>query len=165
MKIDYYEVLDSNSKTDYWIKWNTTYFAPQKTGFIIQHMNIESHIDCVQDANYWESWEVVDGKIVPENKDYDDNWSPIPELFISSVIDDISESADGLITYSAKVYFVPVDSSKYELIRNWKVVNGSPAYELKMTYIFDEDVDDYYLCSRRYEWNYKELSLISDENS
>jgi len=153
----FYKVVDSKSKTDLWIKWNTGAICMGQSGFIIQHVSIKSHIDSVRDNDYWESWEITDGRIHQEDIKFDDEWSPIPDVFIPCCREEIEKSPDGIISYSSCVYFVPIDSVVHEEISKWMVDRNSPANELPMTYNFKTNVDDYYICSREYVWHYKEL--------
>ena len=120
-------------------------------------MSIESHLSCVHNNDYWEAWHVLDGKIPADGYEYDDNWSPIPVYLILDLKEEIEQSIDGKVIYNASIYFVPMGSSVYDEIGLWKIQPGSPANEIMMTYKFETNVDDFYIGSRVYEWDYKEL--------
>lgn len=147
-----------NREFDLIINWNIPAIAKgeNKTGFIIQHMRIESHIDCVQNNDYWEAWYVIDGNIEKSSVRYDDSWSPIPSFWITECEDEI-KSSDGLVIYRSKVYWIPKDSEVYNIVDQWQPDLQSPAQELKMTYHFDCDVDAYFVCERNYTWQYKNI--------
>ena len=164
----YFEISFSQKHSpDLRIKWNVDAFISQNctTGFIVQHMNIRNNISSVKSDDYWESWHIKEGILENRRTDYDDNWSPIPSYFILACEEEIAKSSDGIITYSSQVYWIPGNSTEYRKIKTWKPVNGSPAVDLPMTYTFNYDLSEFFICNRFFEWNYKEeLSKIKDSD-
>ena len=155
----YYSVLKSGNKNpDLVIKWNVPAISNgnNETGFILQHMRIDSHIDFVESEDYWETWHVTDGRIEGETECYDDNWSPIPNFVIADYEDEINESS-GIINYFSKVYWIPKESDVYKIVEQWSPDVSSPAQELKMAYQFHQNIDEYFVFDRLYSWNYKNI--------
>ena len=141
---------------DFKIKWNISAISGEKsqTGFIIQHMHIDSHIDCVPGCDYWEAWHVTNGPIEQDNGSYDDNWSPLPSFLIEDFRDEINAS-DGIIKYCSEVYWIPQDSDIYAVVSTWQREVVGHAGNLRMTHQFSCDVEQYFVCNRYHEWNYK----------
>ena len=162
MNEKYYTTIQlRNREFDLIINWNIPVIAKgdNKTGFIIQHIIIESHIDCIHDNDYWEAWQVINGDIEQGSACYDDSWSPIPSFLIAECADAINAS-DGLAIYRSNVYWIPRGSEIYNIVEQWHPDLQSPAQELKMTYNFDYDVDAYFVCERNYTWEYKNILKI-----
>ncbi|MBE5927156.1 MAG: hypothetical protein E7270_09370 [Lachnospiraceae bacterium] len=164
-KSKYFDVVPNKDDIDLKIKWNEKSFVDTNndTGYIVQHMIIKSNISAVKNDDYWECWHIENGSLENQTNKFDDNWSPIPSCFILMCEDEINASPDGLVNYSAEIYWIPNNSTEYAVVKNWKPVKSSPAGELPMTYQFDYDVDKYFVCNRFYEWNYKEELLKMKE--
>ena len=159
----YAVVLPRRHDPDLYIKWNINAFISGEytTGFIVQHMSIRSNVSSLKDEDYWECWHIKDGILENQRGDYDDKWSPIFPAFIECCEKEILSSPDGIVRYSAQVYWIPDFSDEYKIINQWKPIMGGPAGDLPMVYQIDCDVNKFYRCTRFYEWNYKnELAKI-----
>lgn len=154
----YYETIGSDL-INITIKWNVRNIAGNDSaeGFILQHMNIESNISSVPNSDYWEAWQVVDGYIDRKDYAYDDNWNPLPSYLVDCCRDEINASLDGIVRYSAEVFWIPRQSKAYNEIIQWSPASGSLAGDLPTAMILNQDVKDFLVCKRRHEWNYKQI--------
>lgn len=157
--MDYFRVLDCTDDVDYKIKWNIPNIAKDDlaTGFVLQHMRIKSNISATKSEEYWEAWPVHNGQIEDAENSYDDNWSPIPSYLVTECRMAIQSSIDGLICYESDVYWIPIGSEAYEEISLWKSVAGSPAGDLHTSKEFLHAKKEFYVCSRCYRWDYKQI--------
>ena len=153
----YFDIVANKDAIDLKIKWNEKAFITNNidTGYIVQHVIIESNVASVKNDDYWECWHVKNGNLEHRTNKFDDNWSPIPSFLVLMCEDEINDSSDGLVKYSAQVYWIPNTAVEYNLVKIWKPVKGSPAGDLPMAYQFNCDVDKYFVFHRSYEWNYK----------
>ena len=162
----YYKELKGTDRVDHKIIWLTDSICGKDNpnGFIAQHMIITSHIDALKPNDYWEAWKVIDCKI-EGSTGYDDNWSPIPYMFIADYADEIIDSSDGKIEYYSRVYYIPATSPLYLDVEQWRPCTVHEAGDLRSVQIYDKDIDAYYLCDRKMSWNYKELlNVIKKEH-
>ena len=160
-KNKYFDIVSNKDDIDLKIKWNEKSFIDTNndTGYIVQHMIIESNVSAVKNDDYWECWHIENGNLENQTNNFDDNWSPIPCFFVLMCEDEINVSSDGIVIYSAQVYWIPNTVVEYTTVKSWKPEKGSPAGDLPMTYQFDCDVEKYFACNRFYKWNYKEALL------
>lgn len=156
---NYYETVSCADSLDLCIKWNVSQIAGHKdaSGIILQRMDMNSHIPCLRSILYWEIWEVVDGNVLGNEYGYDDKWSALPSLLICDYEDEIGQSSDGVVKFTSKVYWIPLGCNAYKEIIKWDVGAVSEASELKSSVILASNVDQYYVCDRSYEWNYKDI--------
>lgn len=156
---NYYEVVSCVDRLDLCIKWNVPQIAGYKdaSGIILQRMNMDSHISCLRSVSYWEMWEVVDGKVLGDEYGYDDKWSALPPSLIRDYEDEIAQSSDGAVKFTSEVYWIPLKCGAYKEIIKWDVGAVPEASELKSSVTLTSNVDQYYVCNRSYEWNYKNI--------
>lgn len=162
----YYEAIPSTDIVDQKIKWNIFNITKEAfaTGYILQHMRINSNISAIHNDDYWEAWSVQHGQVDNDGFSYDDNWSPIPYCLMIGFEDEILNSPNGLIQYESDVFWIPSSSCIYSEISSWQPVAGSSAGELPTVKEIHYDVQDYYVCSRNYQWNYKSLLQSISKN-
>lgn len=156
---NYYEIIPCVDNLDLYVKWNVSKIAGHKdaSGIILQRMNMNSHISCLRSISYWEMWEVVDGKVVGNECEYDDKWSSFPSFLIRDYEDEIAKSSDGVVKFTSKVYWIPLECDAYKEIIKWDVCVVPEASELKSSFTLTSNVDQYYVCDRSYEWNCKDI--------
>lgn len=156
---NYYEIVSFGDCLDLCVKWNVSQIAGHKdaSGIILQHMNMDSHISCLRSISYWEMWEVVDGKVLGNEYRYDDNWSALPSSLVGDFEDEIVQSSDGVVKFTSKVYWIPLGCGSYKEIIKWDVGVVPEASELKSSVTLASNVDQYYVCDRSYEWDYKDI--------
>lgn len=156
---NYYEIVSCADSLDLCVKWNVPKIAGRKdaSGIILQHMNMNSHISCLQSISYWEMWEVMNGKVMGNEYGYDDNWSALPSSLVGYCEDDIVQSSDGVVKFNSKVYWIPFGCDVYKEIIKWGVGVVPEASELKSSVTLASNVDQYYVCDRSYEWDYKDI--------
>lgn len=156
---NYYEIVSFGDCLDLCVKWNVSQIAGHKdaSGIILQHMNMDSHISCLRSISYWEMWEVVDGKVLGNEYRYDDNWSALPSSLVGYCEDDIVQSSDGVVKFTSKVYWIPFGCDVYKEIIKWGVGVVPEASELKSSVTLASNVNQYYVCDRSYEWDYKDI--------
>ena len=164
----YYEVIPSTDIVDHKIKWNVFNIAKEKsaTGYILQHIRITSNISTTKSDDYWEAWSVKNGQVEDSGFSYDDNWSPLPSFCVAECEEEILNSLDGVIQYESDVFWIPHTSYIYDEIHTWKPVVGSSAGELPTVKEIQYDLQDFYVCSRHYQWNYKLLlqTILKNRN-
>lgn len=163
--MSYFTNVPSELGVDLRILWNTAEICNQdQNGYIVQHMRITNPFDFIGNLSeyteYFEAWLVKDGKVVggPDNIDAcDDNWSPIPEDFITSdsIKNQILAAQDSCITYDASVYWIPAGSEEFKDIQNWKAIPTLPSNELPAAFEYKKDISKYHICDRHYTWDYK----------
>lgn len=156
---NYYEIVSCADSLDLCVKWNVSQIAGHKdaSGVILQHMNMDSHISCLRSTSYWEMWEVIHGKVMGNEYGYDDNWSALPSSLVGYYEDEILHSSDGVVKFTSKVYWIPLGCAAYKEIIKWDVGVVREASELKSSVTLFSNVDQYYVCDRFYEWNYKDI--------
>lgn len=121
------------------IKWDVKMICGAGTsGYILQKVKIlntmpsiqllfEPEVDIERNVvykEYYEAWRVVDRKIIysdsfDDRDDYDDIFLNKSKFFY---LDDmLSESLgkEGIIAYTAEVYWIDINSSEYSIIDNW----------------------------------------------
>lgn len=156
---NYHEIVSCADNLDLYVKWNVSEIAGsiKASGIILQHMNMDSHISCLRSISYWEMWEVVDGKVLGNEYGYDDKWSSLPSFLICDYEDEIAQSSDGVVKFTSKVYWIPLECDAYKEIIKWDVGVVPEASELKSSVTLASNVDQYYVCDRSYEWDYKDI--------
>lgn len=156
---NYYEIVSCVDSLDLYVKWNVSQIAGYKdaSGIILQRMNMDSHISCLRSVSYWEMWEVVDGKVLGDEYGYDDKWSALPPSLIWDYEDEIAQSSDGVVKFASEIYWIPLKCGAYKEIIKWDVGAVPEASELKSSVILASNVDQYYVCDRSYEWDYKDI--------
>lgn len=163
----YYTVVNPNDEFDLRILWLPEEICKgrESSGYIVQHMHIESQVPSIKNDDYWECWKVISLSLSDSRGgySYDDSWCPLPAYMAHCFLDEISNSKSGTVVYYSEVYFIPKCSLEYEEVEKWKPVQGSPANELPMTYHFNCKVSSYYLCDRYKRWDYKKLLQINEE--
>lgn len=156
---NYYEIVSLGDSLDLCVKWNVFQIVGHKdaSGIILQRMNMDSHISCLRSTSYWEMWEVIHGKVMGNEYGYDDNWSALPSSIVGYYEDEIVQSSDGVVKFTSKVYWIPLGCDAYKEIIKWDVGVVPEASELKSSVTLASNVDQYYVCDRSYEWNYKDI--------
>ena len=146
---------------EYKIKWNVEriidafYTAHAKltkvlNGYIVQLVHF-TYVDG-RAANYYEAWEVTNGKTVSDGYDYDDNFSNgLPYGHDEDV------PQHGVVSWKTKVYWVPEGIDVYDVVNNWKKKNVPEANELKaeleeeVSQDIKDQIEQNYVFSREYE--------------
>jgi len=146
---------------EYKIKWNVEriidafYTAHAKltkvlNGYIVQLVHFK-YVDG-RAANYYEAWEVTNGKTVSDGYDYDDNFSNgLPYGHDEDV------PQHGVVSWKTKVYWVPEGIDVYDVVNNWKKKNVPEANELKaeleeeVSQDIKDQIEQNYVFSREYE--------------
>lgn len=156
----YYSVVDAyfqdNPNGDFMlpIKWNINKLSgrPNSSGFIVQHMSIQSSDSCIPSNDYFEAWLVQDGNLSPEDKNL--HWDDIWTASFSFIDKDISQMS---VVFSSTVYWIPYDFEEFNYVKEWKRNEFIESGDLRAIKNVDWNIEKFVVCKRHYEsqrrWN------------
>ena len=97
------------------VKWLVDGFVSPEcnTGIILRNLKVNSYMKLVDQKDEWKYWCITDGEKAFGESCYDDDWSPIDDLYLRLCEKDVMNSRGDEVHCTVTVYWIPETSAIY----------------------------------------------------